>query len=281
VETRDPPNPKALLLTGAAGSVGRAIRPSLAARYAEVLLTDRVEITDLAPNERMIRGDITELGFVRSLARQVNGMVHLAGLVGPDFTFEETLGPNIIGTHHVFEAARLEGVPRVVYASSHHAVGFLRRGSWIDHGTAPRPDSEYGLSKAYGEAAGALYADKHGLHVFVIRIGFVGDAVVDERRVHTWISGRDLVQLIGIGLETPDLGYEVVYGVSDNPDPFFDNGNAIRLGYRPQDRSPDVVADPALLANFPAGESVAEAVVGGGFAAQGFTGDVARILGRK
>jgi uronate dehydrogenase len=270
-----------LVLTGAAGSVGRAIRPLLAARYAAVRLTDRVEIRDLAPNERFVPGDLTDPDFVRSLAREAWGIIHLAGLVGPDFTFGETLGPNIIATHHVYEAARLEGVPRVVYASSHHAVGFLPRGSRIDHRTAPRPDSEYGLSKAYGEAAGALYADKHGLQVLVIRIGFVGETVADERRVHTWISARDLVQLIGIGLETPDLGYEVVYGVSDNPEPFFDNANAIRLGYRPQDRSPDVVTDPRLLEACPAGETLEDGVVGGGFAARGFTGDAERILGRK
>jgi len=268
-----------ILLTGAAGIVGRALRPELAGRHREVLLTDLEPITDLAANERFEAGDIQDLDFVRSLARQVDGIVHLAGLVGAAYTFDQVLGPNIIGTHHVYEAARSEGVPQVVYASSHHAVGFMRRGEAIDHLTPHRPDSEYGLSKAFGESAGAYYADKFGLNILSIRIGYVGDEVSQERRLHTWISARDLAQLIEIGLDTPELGHQIVYGVSDNPDPFFDNANAHRLGYRPQDRASDQVTDPALLDAEPDLTTLVGATVGGGFGEVGFEGNLDRIIG--
>ncbi len=269
---------KTILLTGAAGIVGRALRPLLAARYGHVLLTDLVPVGDLAPNESFEAGDIVDAAFVERLASRVEGIVHLAGLVGAAYTFEEVLDPNIVGTHHVYGAARRTGVTHVVYASSHHAVGFFKRGEAIDHATAPRPDSQYGLSKAYGEAAGAYFADKHGLNVLAIRIGFVGERVEDERRLHTWISPRDLAQLIDIGLRTPDLGFETVYGVSDNPAPFFDNRNAFRLGYRPEDRSVDVVADASILTASPEPGTIAGGVVGGGFAAVGFEGDPSRVL---
>lgn len=268
---------KKILLTGAAGIVGTALRPLLARRHDHVVLTDIAGIDDAAGNESFKQGDITDLGFVKELAAQVDGIVHLAGMVG-HYSFDEVLGPNIIGTHNVFTAAQAAGVTRVVNASSHHVVGFFKRGAPIDETTAPRPDSPYGLSKAYGEAAAAYFADKFGLQILSIRIGYVGDELSDERRLHTWISARDLEQLIEIGLTAPNLGHQIVYGVSDNPDPFFDNSNAARLGYKPQDRSVDFVTDPAVLEMAPDPDSIAGGVVGGGFASVDFTGDKSRIL---
>ncbi|MDF1850596.1 MAG: NAD(P)-dependent oxidoreductase [Verrucomicrobiales bacterium] len=256
-----------LLLTGAAGIVGNALRPLLRDHHEQVVLTDLLEIPgdELAENETFLRGDLTDAPFVESLAEDIDGIVHLGGLVGPDFTFDEVMGANIAGTRNVFEAARIHDVPRVVYASSHHALGFLERTDPIDTTTAPRPDSFYGWSKAAGESLGAYYADKFGLKVLSIRIGFVGDSVIDERRLHTWISAQDLFQLVEIGLTHPDLSYDIVYGASDNPAPFFDNENAERLGYEPRDRSIDHLADPALLTTPPA-EGPEGKYIGGHFA---------------
>lgn len=270
---------KGILLTGAAGIVGTALRPLLSQRYAHVVLTDISHITDIAKNESFVKGDIANLEFVKSLAERVDGIVHLAGMVGPDYSWDAVLQPNIVGTFNVYEAATAGKVKNVVYASSHHSVGFLRRGETIDETTAPRPDSFYGVSKAFGESLGVFFTDKFGLNVLAIRIGFVSDQVNDERRVHTWISARDLAQLVEIGLETEDLGYELVYGISDNPDPFFDNSNATRLGYRPKDNAENVVADPSILDQSPDQQTVEGAVVGGRFAAAGFQGNTRRITG--
>ncbi len=256
---------KRLVVTGAAGIVGTALRPLLAGLCEELVLTDLRPVENLVENERFKGGDIGDLDFVTEATAGADGIVHLAGRVGPDFTFEEVLGANIIGTRNVFESARRNQVPRVVYASSHHAVGFLRRGDHIDHSTAPRPDSHYGLSKAFGEELGAYYADRHGLAVLAIRIGYVGETVIDERRLHTWISPRDLFQLIKIGLTHPELRFEIVYGVSDNPDPFFDNHNAHHLGYRPQDRALDHLADESLRTSQPDPSTAAGVYVGGHF----------------
>lgn len=255
-----------LLITGAAGIVGTAIRPLVATRHDSVVLTDLNPVADLAPNESYIAGDVADLAFVKSLTTGVDAIIHLAGMVGPDYDFDQVLGPNIVGTYNVFAAARAAGIKRIINASSHHAVGFHRRGEHVDHRTAPRPDSHYGLSKAFGESTASFFADKFGIQTLSIRIGFVGDKVIDERRVHTWISPRDLVQLIDIGLTTPDLGHQIVYGVSDNPGSFFDNSNAERLGYRPLDRSLDHLERPELKDEEPDTTSPVGTHIGGHFA---------------
>ncbi len=269
-----------ILVTGAAGIVGSALRPLLAERFEEVLLTDIAEVGDLAGNEGFERGDITDGKFVEGLAGRVDGIVHLAGMVGAGYTFEDVLGPNIVGTHHVFAAASSRGVRRVVYASSHHAVGFIRCGEPISDRTAHRPDSEYGLSKAFGESAASYFADNYGLDILSIRIGYLGSEVATGHRLRTWVSARDLAQLVEIGLTASGIGHQIVYGVSDNPEPYFDNANAFRLGYRPEDRSADFVSRPEVLEMRPDPDSVAGGVVGGGFASVGFCGDVSRILGK-
>lgn len=271
-------SPEPIVLTGAAGRVGRVIRSHLRERYGHIILTDIEEIDDCQEGESFEQGDISDFSFVDGLAKRSVGIVHLAGLVASHFTFEENIGPNYQGTHNVFRAAAENEVANVVYASSHHAVGFIKRGQKIDHATAHRPDTEYGLSKAFGESAAAYFADKFGLDILSIRIGYVGPDVPNERRLHTWVSPRDLTQLIGIGLRTKGMGHQIVYGVSDCDEPFFDNGNAEQLGYRPQDHSRDAVTSPSVLESKPDLNSIEEGVVGGGFAAIDFAGDKDRIL---
>jgi len=130
----------------------------------------------------------------------------------------------------------------VVFASSNHAVGFYPRRRRIGVDAAVRPDSRYGVSKAFGEALGALYAFKHGLRVTCIRIGNFGDVPVDRRRLSIWLAPQDLVQLVRIGLEHADIRYEIFYGASDNARGWWDNAAAFRLGYRPQGRAEEHAA---------------------------------------
>jgi uronate dehydrogenase len=140
-----------------------------------------------------------------------------------------------------------------------------------------RPDSRYGLTKAFGEQVGAMFADKYGLRVLCIRIGFVEDRPIDARRLAIWSSWRDLAQLVRIGMQHPDLRYAVVYGVSDNTRSFFDNDTAFRLGYRPQDNAEDFSA--RVLAEAPAEDpaQVGTQVMGGWAANNDYTGPIDRI----
>lgn len=270
-----------VLLTGAAGVVGTLLRPVLRDRYESIVLTDIQSVSGAVTNETFMQGDIADAEFIDRATRGVDGVIHLAGCVGPDYTFDDVLSANIVGTHNVFAACRKNGVPRVVYASSHHAVGFYRRDDLIDETAFPRPDSQYGLSKAFGESVAAYYSDKFAIDVLVIRIGYCGEEVIDERRLHTWVSPRDLMQLVDIGLNTAKLGFEVVYGVSENPEPFFDNTNAQRLGYRPKDRAVDSLADPSITKLSADSSTIEGATIGGPFSASGFVGDLSRLHTRR
>jgi uronate dehydrogenase len=264
-----------VLITGAAGGIGRMIRPLLRGVYPVIRLSDIVEI-DPEAGEEFVAADLADMAACERICEGVDGVIHL-GASSVEDRWEPVLNNNIIGCYHLFEAARRQGVRRVVFATTNHVVGFYRRQRTIDHTVMPRPDSRYGVSKAFGEALGRMYADKHGLRVFNIRIGNVDQRPVDRRRLSIWISPRDLVQLMRIGLEHPEIHFEVVYGVSDNARAWYDNANAFRLGYAPTDRAEDHAreATEADLALAP--DPIGEQFQGGGFCTMEFTGEVGRI----
>jgi uronate dehydrogenase len=170
--------------------------------------------------------------------------------------------------YNTFEAARQAGVKRIVMATSNHAVGFYPRSQTIDHRVTVRPDSRYGVSKAFSEALASLYSDKHEIGFLCVRIGNYGTEPIDSRRLSIWISPRDLTQLVRIGLEHPDVRYEIVYGVSGNHRSWYDNSNAHRLGYQPEDDSePQALQVLSAEAGQPSNR-VADKYQGGTFAAQ-------------
>jgi uronate dehydrogenase len=227
-----------VLITGAAGDVGRRLRQCLRGVYPTLRLSDRVPADPLAPGETFVKAELADLAAVEATVAGMEGIVHLGG-VSTEADWESILASNIIGLRNLFEAARRQKVKRVVFASSNHAIGFYPRRRRIGTDAMVRPDSHYGVSKAFGEAMGALYADKYGLRVLCIRIGNVNDRPIDHRRLSIWVDPDDLAQLVRIGLEHPDLRYEVVYGVSDNERGWWDNETAFRLGYRPKSRGED------------------------------------------
>jgi uronate dehydrogenase len=224
-----------VLITGAAGDIGSRLRKLLKGVYPRIRASDIRKPADLAPGDDFIAADLADYAQVEKAVAGVEGVVHLGGFAveGPWDTIHRA---NIVGCYNLFEAAYRAGVKRVVFASSNHAIGFYPRAQRIGVNVTVRPDSRYGVSKAFGEALGALYADKHGLRVTCVRIGNVADAPVDERRLSIWVSAEDLAQLVRIGLEHPDIRYEIFYGVSDNEASLWDNSNARRFGYKPQGR---------------------------------------------
>lgn len=226
---------RTVLITGAAGGVGRVLRDELAGRY-RLRLSDRVGVGALRDGESWTPGDVASFDDMLRASEGVDAIVHL-GAWSVEGGWDTILSSNVHGTYNVFEAARRNGVKRVLFASSNHAVGFYRRDQTIDHQCYPRPDSRYGVSKVCGEAIGSLYADRHGMEVFVMRIGNVAAAPVDKRRLAIWISPRDLAQLVVIGIEHPEVRFEIVYGISGNTRAWYDNANAHRLGYQPRDDS--------------------------------------------
>jgi uronate dehydrogenase len=246
-----------ILVTGAAGDVGTRLRKLLPPIYPNIRWSDVRAPKDLAPGAEFVRADLAVLEQVETIVRGIDGIVHLGGfsVEGP---WETILAANIVGCYNLFEAAYRAGVKRVVFASSNHAVGFYPRSQTIGVDVTVRPDSRYGVSKAFGEALGAFYADKHGLRVTALRIGNVADAPVDKRRLSIWLKAEDLVQLIRIGLEHPDIRFEIFYGVSDNETSWWNNENAARFGYRPQGKAAQfraqAMAQEAKLRPDPVGE---------------------------
>jgi len=231
-----------ILITGAAGDLGARLRKLFKGVYPQIRVSDIRKPADLGAGEEFVAADLADYGQVEKITAGIDGIVHLGGysVEGP---WEMILKSNIVGCYNLFEAAYRAGVKRVVFASSNHAVGFYPREQKIGVNVTVRPDSRYGVSKAFGEALGALYADKHGLRVTCIRIGNVNDKPLDKRRLSIWIKPEDLAQLIRIGLEHPDIRFEIFYGASDNEAAWWDNSNAHRFGYRPQGRSEDFRAE--------------------------------------
>ncbi len=225
-----------VLITGAGGGIGRALRETLRGVYPVLRLSDRVALAPARDGEEVDRTEIADMAAVEQMVAGVDGIIHLGGNSG-EAEWDVILQSNIVGLYNVFEAARRVGVKRIVMATSNHAVGFYPRAQTIDHRVVPRPDSRYGVSKAFSEALASLYSDKHGIGFLCVRIGNFGTQPIDRRRLSIWISPRDLTQLVRIGLDHPDLRYEIVYGVSNNRRSWYDNANAHRLGYRPQDDS--------------------------------------------
>jgi uronate dehydrogenase len=265
-----------VVMTGAAGGVGTMIRPFLRKLSTELVLSDLADIEDTVENEVSMAADLTDLDAMERLLAGADGLVHLGGQ-SVEADWDTVLNGNIIGLYNAYEAARRQGCKRIIFATTNHVVGYYRRQRTIDHTVTPRPDSRYGASKAFGEAFGRLYADKHGLRILNIRIGNVGEKPLDIRRLAIWISPRDLTQLIGIGLNHPDLHYEIVYGASRNVRAWWDNGNAYRLGYAPEDEAESYaeIAHQASTAN--PDDPITAQFQGGTFCADEFDGDVTRI----
>src|SRR5712692_9527663 len=264
---------KKILITGAAGDVGGHLRRELAGRY-ELRLSDIRPVKNLASGEEFIGGDCASLADMLRVTRGVAAVVHLSGF-SVEGSWEVILRANIVGTYNVFEAARRNGVRRLVFATSNHAVGFYDREDIIDHRVYPKPDSRYGVSKVFGEALGSLYADKYGMEVVCMRIGNVNPRPMDKRRLSIWLSPRDLAQLVGIAIDREGLRFEIVYGISGNRRRWYDNSNAERLGYRPQDDS-ESWAGEVLKNESPGADPRTERFQGGPFVTAEHGGDPTR-----
>ncbi len=255
-----------VLVTGAAGVIGTAVREHLANRFDLVYLTHRQQ-----PFPSHV-ADIADLDAIRPAFEGIDAVVHLAASPAVETPWDDILPNNIVGTRNVFEAAREAGVRRVVFASSNHTIGMNEIDNapdlyelddprvWDEY-AEPRPDSFYGVSKLFGEAIGRMYHDLHGLEVVNLRIGTVradddpaspktltsipaplAHLTPEERRKRTrstWLSRRDCAELVARSLEA-DTDWAIVYGVSNNPRQFWSMQSARDLlGFEARDSAPE------------------------------------------
>ena len=244
---------KKVLVTGMAGQIGGIIRRMLADRY-ELSGIDRADVQGVP----VTVADISELNDILPAFREIDTVVHLGADPSPRASWESVLSSNIIGTRNVYEAARLSGVKRIVFASSNHAVGNypLRQDPYkavydgrLGEIRRPfptlatdllRPDSYYGVSKAFGESLGSYFHDEFGISVICLRIGWVmtpDDPTFSPAALSLWLSHKDAAQLIQKSIDAPpSVGFAVVNGESNNALSIWDIETTRRvLGYEPQD----------------------------------------------
>lgn len=225
-----------LLLTGAAGGLGKALRERLAANCKVLRLSDRVAFGPAGQAEEIMLADLADAAAVDRMVEGVNAIVHLGG-VSVEGSFLPILQANILGVFNLYEAARKHGVKRVVFASSNHVTGYYRQGETITASHPPRPDGYYGVSKAFGEDLSRFYFDRYGIETACVRIGSSFPEPRDRRMLATWLSYDDLHRLITACLTTPVLSHSIIFGMSDNAVTWWDNSEARHVGYRPQDSS--------------------------------------------
>jgi len=244
-----------VLYTGGDGDIGKVFARLASPKYKLRLTyySDPIE-SDI---HEVVQADLTDIESVRAAMRGVDSVVHMGANSSPRASWESILNNNLIGTYNVYEAARLEGVRRVVFASSNWACAFhIAEHGKVGPKDAPiRPSTLYGVSKCFGEALGSHYYDTYGLSVICLRIGRSHDASDEgpnaEELVHMsntnsdlgpyegdlwlelWVSNRDMTQLIEKSLET-ECGYGVFLACSDNQPAIYDLSETKRvLGYKP------------------------------------------------
>ncbi|TBX19874.1 NAD-dependent epimerase/dehydratase family protein [Nioella sediminis] len=227
---------KKIVLTGAAGRLGTILRGPLSQLCDTLVSSDIVEsVKNLRANETYIRADLADKAAIMALLEGADIVVHFGSIVD-EAPFEELLGPNFIGAYNIWEAAHQNGLKRVVYASSIHAVGMYPKNECIGLDAPHRPDTFYGLAKCFAEDLGRMYWEKRGLEAVCMRIlscAPVGNA----RALGSWLSDGDLVHLVERAIDTPVTGFSIIYGVSANDRCPVDNSKASFLGYRPKDNA--------------------------------------------
>jgi len=239
------------LITGSEGIIGTILKRALASKY-NILGLGRQKL-DI---DNYFQADIADLKNLESVFNRmgkIEGLIHLAGNPHDDAPWESILKNNIIGLRNIYEMAKRFSIPRVVFASSNHATGCYEgippalhnqdHPNMITVKDAIRPDGDYGSAKVYGEAVARQFYDLYGIESICLRIGTVrehDDPTREKRHMKTWLSHRDLIQLVQKAIES-DVKFGIYYGVSNNTGRFWDISNAEReLGYIPQDNAAEL-----------------------------------------
>ena len=277
---------KKVLITGAAGLCGsvlydglikkgykiiccdKKITPSNAAKKIKIKVSDKIKKIDLKNFKSLIK-----------ITKGIDAAIHFGGIprhTPKEDIYSKILENNISGTYNLFEACRINRVKRIIFASSAHVIGFHNRKNRIDEKCTLRPDSHYAVSKCFGEALASLYSDKYDIKTMSIRIGSVLPQPTDERFLSTWISFRDLVHLVDIGLKSSKLHCSVVYGISKNKRSWWKNNSAYKLGYKPKDNAEKFIKNS--ISKNERKDPIALKFHGGVFTSDKFKGNLKNIL---
>ncbi|WP_371229069.1 NAD-dependent epimerase/dehydratase family protein [Roseovarius sp. 2305UL8-3] len=225
-----------ILITGAAGRLGTELRKGLAHLATHVRISDRVEMADMQPHEEAVVCELGDYDAAMALTKDVDAIVHFGG-APLEVDFETILDSNIRGSYHIYEGARKNGVKRVIYASSVHAIGYHEVEAQIDADSPVRPDSLYGVSKNFVESLSRLYWDKFGIESLCLRIFSSFPEPADRRMLWSWLSFSDCVLYVERGLTAPRVGHTIGFGISDNRLKVVDDSKAGHIGFHPLDNT--------------------------------------------
>jgi uronate dehydrogenase len=234
---------RTVLITGAAGRIGRVLAEAWQQRYRLRLLDSQPFAGVDGSDVRL--GDLRDFSAALEAARGVDAVVHLAGIAG-ETAFTDLLADNCLVTHHMLEAARMAGTRRFVLASSNHVTGLYPVDARVAPSDPVRPDGLYGVSKVCCEALASLYAERFEMEVMVLRIGAFEPEPTERFHRRNWLAPEDAIDLLTACIEGPGRGLQILYGVSDIEERLWDIDAARAIGYRPSRRAAQVLATRKL-----------------------------------
>ncbi|MFZ6673149.1 NAD-dependent epimerase/dehydratase family protein [Undibacterium sp. Xuan67W] len=263
--TPSSPKPfKRILLTGAAGGLGKILRERVKDWADIVRLSDISDLGTAAPGEEIVQCDLSDKAAVIAMMDGVDVVLHFGG-ISTESNFEAIMHANIQGTYNIYEAVHKANVKRVIFASSNHTVGYYKTTDVIDADMPPRPDGMYGISKCFGESLSRYYYDRFGIETVCIRIGSSFPAPQNRRMMVTYFSYDDLVELLRCSIFTPKVGHTITFGVSNNPASWWDNTKAAHLGFQAKDSSLSFAENFPDSGAYPAADDITTTYQGGAF----------------
>ena len=255
---------KRILLTGAAGGLGRILRERIKPWAEIVRLSDISDMGTAQEGEEVVQCDLADKAAVHALMADVDVVLHFGG-ISTENNFEAIMTANIQGTYNIYEAVHKAGVKRVVFASSNHAVGFYKTTDYIDANSPRRPDGMYGISKCFGEDLSRYYYDRFGVETVCLRIGSSFPEPINKRMLVIYSSYEYLVEMLRFCLFTPRVGHTIAFGMSDNPASWWDNRHASHLGYQAKDSSAQFAHKFPDSGDYPEKDDITTIYQGGGF----------------
>lgn len=249
-------------ITGGTGNVGEQAVKALSDHETTILARSDHENLDV------VTLDVADRDRFVDVLEGHDVLVHLAANPSPFAEWDDVVAPNIEGTYNAYHAALECDLDRVVFASTNHVAHMYNAAdpsepeSLVDDprpvtpADPPRPDSYYGVSKVTGEALGNYVADRHGLTVLNLRIGWLlneADLVETQEAADDhahfaramYLSPRDCRDAIRRAVTAPvDASTLTCHIVSRNDDRYFSLLEATTgFGYRPRDNSSEVLDD--------------------------------------
>ena len=215
-----------IVLTGASGRLGSYLREPLSKITKKLVSTDKEDIGKTLHNEVFKKLNIKNFKEVNKILKKTDLIIHFGGY-SKEGPFQEILESNILGTYNIWKSAKKNKIKRIIFASSIHSVGMYRANETINHKVMHKPDTFYGLSKCFGENLAQMYWDKCGIECLTIRILSCAK-VTSKRSLSTWLSYDDLIRIVIQSTKIKKLGFEIIYGVSNNKRLNVDNTNATR-----------------------------------------------------